>query len=122
VSGLLHGGVAGLAPGDYILPAARTGQRCHDTTPNNPGYTPKRVYVTSGLDYAQMFAYLRDGAVYEVLPVGQVRQDEDTLVTPSWSCRRALILRVVVPAPAPMPTAVPREARAWLAAMKARAA
>ncbi len=102
---IYHGGIAGLSPGDWILPPSRTGADHHRAEQSHRDYTPHRVYVTSGLYYAQMFAYLRDGAVYEVEPQGQVRADEDSGVAPSWSCRRAQVCRVVVPAPAPFPAA-----------------
>lgn len=102
---LLHGGVAGLQPGDLILPPARTGTVGHrrDVEGGPVGYDPRRVYATAELQYAQWFAYMREGAVYEVLLQGQVRPDRASLVAPSWSGRRAQVLRVIVPAPAPMP-------------------
>lgn len=118
MSALLHGGVAGLQPGDLVLPASKTGAFCHTRSPEKPTYTPDRVYVTIGLDYAQCFAYLRDGAVYEVRPLSPLRPDPDSRVAPSWSCRKALVVRVVVPAPAPMPEAVYPHMREALRAYK----
>lgn len=117
---LLHGGPPGLGPGDFIEPATKTRTpHRHERTPNKPTYTPSRVYVTTGLDYAQAFAYLRGGAVYEVRPLSTLRPDWDSFVAPSWSCRRALVVRVVVPAPAPMPAAIKPEHRALFAQERA---
>lgn len=121
MTGLFHGGVPGLSPGDLILPPAVTGQELHTSSLREAtrDYSTRRVYVTTGLDYAQLFAHLRDGAVYEVQPIGAVRPDEDSRVAPSWSCRRARVLRVVVEAPAPVPEAVAPEQRPYLARYKA---
>ncbi len=99
-----HGGAPGLHSGDMLFPPTRTGMRARRAEALHPGYDPSRVYVTSSLRYASVFAWACGGAVYEVQPEGQVRVDGDAPAdAPSWSCRRARILRVALPAPVERP-------------------
>lgn len=97
-----HGGPASLKPGDFILPAREAGYgRLEAKGPNQPNYNPDFIYVTKRRSYAQVFAALQGGAVFEVEVIGTYGPDPDA--ADSFKARRARIKRIVTPAPAPMP-------------------
>jgi hypothetical protein len=105
VSRYFHGGVPGLKPDDRLLPPTVTGvERTLTATARDLGAAPDharrdRVYVTTSREVARVYAALRpDGALYEVLPVGDMTADPDCLVDGvSWMCPAAVIVRVVDP-------------------------
>ena len=68
-----HGGVPGLNVGDAIRPAISLGKE-HGRSPNQPNYSPHRVYLTRVRWYADLFAYFGEG---EVKPVGRAILDPD---------------------------------------------
>jgi uncharacterized protein len=109
-----HGGISDLHPGELILPAEVPGVRSttlehrakaieKDFGQEIPAersfvgvYRPDRVYVTSDLDTARLYA-TGGGSVYEVDPVGALEEDpeRDPLSGPAFMCEAARILRVV---------------------------
>lgn len=95
-----HGGVPGLYPGNEILPATTTGA-ISTAAHGNKLCDPSRVYVTEDLRIASIMAGTwrarggRPGDVYEVESYGELEPDPDARDGGSWSCERALILRVV---------------------------
>lgn len=110
LTGYWHGGPAGLAVGDVILPASELSHM--------PGFyamedyadaDPNRVYVTTSPLIAESFAELVidwsrmppvkvHGAVYEVEPVGSVEPDPDYPGSGChFSCERARIVAVTKP-------------------------
>jgi hypothetical protein len=95
-----HGGVPGLKPGDLIRPAISLG--IHKVkTPNQPRYSPRRVYITRLRWYAELFANGAKGDVYEVKPVGRALRDLDA--KSSFHCSCAEVVAVVAEHPVPMP-------------------
>lgn len=90
-STLYHGGPAGLSVGDLIRPAVSIG-RAHARSAHQPHYNPHRVYVTQRRDYAEVFATVNDGLVYEVLPIGRLLVDPDA--RGSFHCSAAQIVAV----------------------------
>jgi rifampin ADP-ribosylating transferase len=90
-----HGGVTGLAVGDSILPPTETGAvSVSDLDHSDKAmqaqvervHRKDRVYVTSDVRAAAMFAALHEGhcchlggSVYEVEPVGEIEPDLDCL-------------------------------------------
>jgi hypothetical protein len=100
-----HGGPAGLKPGDELRTARELGfVNLQDRGPNQPNYDPDFVYLSKRKNYAQTMAWMQQGAVYEVRPVGPYGRDPDAV--DSVKARRAVVVRVVVAAPAPMPQLV----------------
>jgi hypothetical protein len=95
-----HGGARGLKPGDLIRPAISLGIT-KVRTPNQPRYTPRRVYITQLRWYAELFANGAKGDVYEVRPVGRTLPDLDA--SGSFTCSCAEIVAVVARHPVPMP-------------------
>lgn len=99
-----HGGAPGLKVGDLVRPAIALGKE-HPASPNQPGYSPRRVYVTRVRWYADLFAYLGDGDVYEVRPVGRAVPDSDA--RGSFSCSCAVVTAILGQHPVALP------AEAW---------
>ena len=95
-----HGGAPGLKPGDLIRPAVSLGIT-RTKTPNQPRYTPRRVYITRLRWYAELFANGHEGDVYEVRPVGRPLPDLDA--KGSFTCSCAEVVAVVARHPVPMP-------------------
>lgn len=95
-STLYHGGPAGLAIGDLIRPAIST-NKAHEPGRHQPHYNPRRVYVTQLVAYAQIFADMFDGLVYEVRPVGRLLADQDA--RGSFTCSAAEIVAIHDPLP-----------------------
>lgn len=95
-----HGGAPGLAVGDLIRPAISLGID-KIRTPNQPRYTPRRVYVTRLRWYAQLFANGCGGDLYEVRPVGRALPDLDA--RGSFTCSCAEVIAIVTRHPVPMP-------------------
>jgi hypothetical protein len=113
-----HGGVRGLAVGDYIVPALEI-NAASVSGDLGARYRRDRVYVTTSEAAAREYAGLTippaliearrrglppadvlglglglGGAVYEVEPVGPLEPDADE-ADHSWECQRARIARVV---------------------------
>ncbi len=99
-----HGGVPGLKVSDAIRPAISLGKE-HGRSPNQPNYSPHRVYLTRVRWYADLFAYFGEGDVYEVKPVGRAILDPDA--RGSFSCSCATVTAVV----ARYPVALPEQAQ-----------
>lgn len=95
-----HGGPRGLRPGDLIRPAISLGI-AKVRTPNQPRYSPRRVYITTLRWYAELFASGQQGDVYEVRPVGRALPDLDAKC--SFHCSCAEVVAVAVEHPVPMP-------------------
>lgn len=95
-----HGGVAGLKVGDLIRPAISLGIT-KIRTPNQPRYSPRRVYITRLRWYAELFANGHRGDVYEVRPVGRTLPDLDA--HDSFHCSCAEITAVAARHPVAMP-------------------
>jgi hypothetical protein len=72
-----HGGVSGIAVGEYILPRHFT-ENCSNCNPDNPRNTGQ-VYITPSLRVAEGYALSLSseyglGTVYWVKPMGEVMQ------------------------------------------------
>jgi hypothetical protein len=106
-----HGGVPGLKVGDTIRPAISLGKE-HGRSPNQPNYSPHRVYLTRIRWYADLFAHFSDGDVYEVRPVGRAVPDPDA--RGSFSCSCATVVAVTARGPVALP-AQARELRRGMA-------
>ncbi len=73
----VHGGMAGLHVGEYLLPPCVT-----NAPTENPHSRVDRVYLTTDLNFAVLMARgWRDAAVYRVEPIGRLTPDR----TPRWS-------------------------------------
>jgi hypothetical protein len=100
-----HGGVPGFQPGDLLLPPQATGvERTLTAVAQEMGASADHarrdvVYVTSGREVARVYAALTpDGGLYEVVPEGPLGEDPDcTLAGVSFTCRYAVVVRVVDP-------------------------
>lgn len=93
---LYHGGIAGLAAGQQILPSSTTGAKsCRDY--GNPWCARDRVYLTSDGDAAAFYAAgVGEGDVYLVEPDGPLEHDPDaTALGYSFACESATIVAVV---------------------------
>ncbi|MFL5910510.1 MAG: hypothetical protein ACJ768_08105 [Gaiellaceae bacterium] len=95
-----HGGAPGLKVGDVVRPAISLGIT-RVRTPNQPRYTPRRVYITRLRWYAELFANGSGGDLYEVRPVGRALPDLDA--KDSFTCSCAEIVAVLHRHPVPMP-------------------
>ncbi|WP_052433242.1 hypothetical protein [Streptacidiphilus carbonis] len=100
-----HGGAPGLKVGDLLRPAISLGKE-HGRSPNQPNYSPHRVYLTRARWYADLFAHMGDGDVYEVRPVGRAVPDPDA--RGSFTCSCATVTAVL----AQHPVELPEQARA----------
>ncbi len=100
ITGFFHGGFGGLQVGQFVLPPAKT--RAATTA----SYTiargicdPKRVYVTTDLGAALVYACMHpsgSGKIYEVEPLGGLETDPDAKIEGlSYSCNAARVLRVI---------------------------
>lgn len=73
-----HGGIAGIPDGGWLLPATDTGLWLN-SSPDNPRHQ-NRVYITDHIDVAEHYAGLLPeyltAAVYQVAPIGEIREDE----------------------------------------------
>lgn len=108
-----HGGVAGLLPGDFILPPGNTGATV--LIPTDLGV----AWVTGKLDVAGLFAAGCGGDVYQVRPSGLKLPGRPERALAELACDRAEIL-AVLPGPlqatgryegwAPAPALVHRQA------------
>lgn len=102
---LFHGGLAGLRPGDLLLPPSVTG------VPRGPlwegrtidGYRPDRVYLSTSRPIAEMFAAFhprgaagRYGDVYLAEPIGDLEPDASSAGSGiSWQAPQARIVAIV---------------------------
>lgn len=100
-----HGGFPGLRVGRHIEPPVTTGVKSLSDLETAPDdlrervaavHRKDRVYLTTDLDVARMFAGLapygcchRGGDVYEVAPVGAVEHDPDWMAEPGQSVAAA---------------------------------
>lgn len=78
---LYHGGARWLDRKGVILPPSRTGAPCGSDFGGAGVHRRDRVYLTSSLDEARMFALLAPprggGTVYEAEPIGDTEPDPD---------------------------------------------
>lgn len=95
-----HGGVSGLVPGDLIEPPTSNQRAMEYRTAVDRGKAmvgqsyvsdPGKVYMTTDLGYARVYADRHRGDVYEVVPLGQVDKDPDHL----QNCFQSFGARVV---------------------------
>lgn len=93
---LYHGGVAGLQPGDKLLPPSLTGAKSSRDY-GNPWCRRDRVYLTTLDDAAAFYAAgAGHGDVYLVTADGPLEHDEDAQgVGFSFACESATIVAVV---------------------------
>ncbi|WP_233646757.1 hypothetical protein [Streptomyces sp. BSE6.1] len=100
-----HGGVPGLRCDDRLLPPLVTATdltltaHAHALGASDEHARRDRVYVTTSRDVARVYAAVRpDGALYEVLPVGDLEPDPDCRVDGvSRTCPAAVVVNVVDP-------------------------
>jgi hypothetical protein len=90
-----HGGVAGLAVGDFILPGGQVGADCADDS-WYWGSDPEFCFITTDIIQAWHNALFCEaergaGAVYRVAPVGRLRLDICETGY-NFACKRARIL------------------------------
>lgn len=92
-----HGGPKGIR--QFILPPAETGAACASDYGAAAVHRRDRVYVTTDLLAATMYAALVPnelGIVYEVEPVGALEADPDCdCLGLSFQCARARIIRPI---------------------------
>lgn len=93
-----------MKPGRLLLPPDVTGVESLGQYREQLGASPlvlrtDRVYVASDREVARAYAALRpNGALYEVVPVGEMEPDPDCMEPGlSWQCRAASVVRVVDP-------------------------
>jgi len=92
-----HGGDRGLFLGGHILPPTVTGKPAtSDFVVMNGLYRKDRVYVTTRLSSAQLYASgQRKPTVYEVEPVGDLEDDPDCKEPGlSYACEKAKIVAI----------------------------
>lgn len=92
---LYHGGRGGMKKGMFVLPPSVTGSKLGQSTFGNHLTDSTKVYVTNDLVAAYVYAaFIPDGDVYEVEPVGELEEDPDCN-TPgmSYACVRARITK-----------------------------
>lgn len=97
-----HGGRPGIQRRAFLLPPSITGARSCSEFGAAGVHRMDRVYITSSLAVAAMFAAgQRDGCVYEVEPMGYIEHDPDCK-TPdlSFQVPKARVLRVIKLKPA----------------------
>lgn len=87
-----HGGRRGLVKGNFILPPSITQARSTARYGNHM-VDVNQVYVTTDFQSACLYAAGVGGDVYEVAPVGDLRDDPDCNVPGlSYSCDKARVL------------------------------
>ena len=106
-----HGGAPGRSALDWLEPPAVSGARSmasYCPEPEQAAFTAAGyaradlVYVTTRRDDARVFAALwcddnsLGGSLYEVRPEGELTLDPDCPDGTSWTCARALVVRVAV--------------------------
>jgi len=96
-----HGGKRGLAVGGYILPPSTTKVlSAPDFVAMGGVHRRDRVYVTTDLVAAQLYAVSNSGAgqkptVYEVAPEGDLEPDPDCRhAERSYACEKAKIIAI----------------------------
>lgn len=95
---LYHGGVRRLDRRGVVLPPSRTGMRCASDYGAGAVHRRDRVYVTTDLDGARLFALMAPGGpgdIYLVQPLGELEIDPDDAHRESWQAPMARIVRVV---------------------------
>lgn len=91
-----HGGCPRLRVGDFILPSSFTGS--HTTADHGAAAVCRRdrVYITTDLQAAKLFAAMfptARGDVYQVVPDGELEADPDCKESGfSFQCERARIV------------------------------
>lgn len=92
-----HGGYGRLKVGDFVLPPKATGAPSTAAFGADGVCRRDRVYVTTDFTAAWMFAGLHPsgrGAVYAVLPVGEILRDPDCTEAISFECEKARVMAV----------------------------
>lgn len=93
-----HGGPKRLRVGWRILPPSQTGAKCASDYGAAHVHNPHRVYVTTELMAAAMYAAMtpRGGAIFRVEPIGDLEPDPDCSEPGlSFACLSATILERV---------------------------
>lgn len=96
---LYHGGVAGLIPGQKLLPPLVT-DACSCADYDGEHCRADRVYVTTDAEEAAVYAVLTAhrgrGDVYEVEPIGELEPDPAAAPgTGSYAAPAATVVRVI---------------------------
>lgn len=98
-----HGGVPGKRFADLIQPPAVTGYRCASDYGAAHVHDRNKVYVTTNLEAAMMYAAMHPsgrGEVYEVKPIGELQADPDCSEPGlSFVCDRAKVVQHMKLAP-----------------------
>jgi hypothetical protein len=95
VARYFHGGDRGLKVGEYILPPSETGRTSASDFGAQIVHRKDRVYVTTSLTDAQLFAAgSHEPVVYEVEPQGELAPDSDCTSGVSFTCPKAKIIAV----------------------------
>jgi len=92
-----HGGPAGFQRHSFLLPPTITKAQCTtELVGSNPVHRRDRVYITTDINAALLFACVfKRAAIYEVEPVGNLEIDPDCDANGlSFECEKARILRV----------------------------
>lgn len=89
---LYHGGRRGLAKGNFILPPSITKAKSTARYGNHL-CDVNQVYVTTSFEAASVYAVGVGGDVYQVEPVGELKDDPDCNKPGlSYSCDKARVL------------------------------
>ena len=95
VARYFHGSNRGRKVGDYILPPSETGRASASDFGAEIVHRKDRVYVTTSLTDAQLFASgSHEPVVYEVEPEGELASDPDCTSGVSFTCPKAKIIAV----------------------------
>jgi rifampin ADP-ribosylating transferase len=92
-----HGGPRGRMRGEFLLPPVVTRARSLSEFGAAGVHRMDRVYVTTMLDAALIYAAgWPRGVIYECKPIGALEPDPDcSLPGLSWQCEKARVLRVI---------------------------
>ena len=92
-----HGGIGGKKKGEFILPPSITKAKCSsDYIPKDNPHKRDKVYIVTGSMYAAMYAAsVKNGAIYQVEPIGDLVPDPDYLGDGevSYECEKARIVK-----------------------------
>jgi len=92
-----HGGFGGLCVGQLVLPPVITKVASTAAYGADKVCRRDRVYVTTNMEAAFLFACLHwsgTGKVYEVEPIGELAPDPDGVGDHSFECEKAKVVRV----------------------------
>lgn len=94
-----HGGYGQLKVGDLVLPPNQTKAPSLARFGARAVCDPSKVYVCAIMEGALLYACMHPsghGKLYEVEPVGELREDPDSKMEGfSFSCDRARVIRVI---------------------------